>query len=405
MMEKLFQHPGWLKVFSVIGAILLWAYVMPNYTKDTTKTFYDVPIIIKPNPNFEAFEGLDPKATVQIQAGGKGLAVNRLKREELSAVVDLSQVTESGKPTTVNVDVVGPQRVNYVVTPSNFTVTLIEKRSENVPVSVEPASRMLTINGRDYVYTAKPERDTVTLYDRSDYLNRVKQAVVTLDAAELSPGLESITKPAIPQDAAGKEVEKLARPSVVVNLDWEELPPGASFKIQPNTQGALPPGFALAKMEAEPAATQVRATSVKGRLPQNAVIPTAPIDLTGKTKTFSATVRLVPPEGVTTTIETVNVKVYIDEIQLDKVFQGVPLKVVGQATNADVAASVQDVEIRVKGPYSVLSSLDASVLHPYVDLEGIQAGKQTLPVKFNVPPGVSEIIVNPAFVGVTITPR
>lgn len=186
MMEKLFRHPGWLKVLSVLGAVMLWAYVMPGYTKDTSKPFYDVPVIVRPNPNFEMYEGLDARATVQIRAEGKGLAVSRLEREEVSAVVDLSEVTEPGKPTTVDVKVVGPERVNYVVTPSTFAVTLIEKRTESFPVSMESVSGHKVVNGREYLFSAKPERDTVTLTGRGDFLSRVKQVNVRLDEAALS---------------------------------------------------------------------------------------------------------------------------------------------------------------------------------------------------------------------------
>ncbi|MDB4895166.1 MAG: hypothetical protein JWN15_1428 [Firmicutes bacterium] len=405
MMEKLFRHPGWLKVLSILGAVMLWAYVMPGYTKDTSKPFYDVPVIVKPNPNFEMYEGLDARATVQIRAEGKGLAVSRLKREEVSAVVDLSQVTEAGKPTTVDVKVVGPDRVNYVVTPSAFTVTLIEKRTDSFPVTLEAASGHKVVNGREYLFTAKPEHDVVSLTGRGDFLSRVKQAVVRLDEGALSPGDTSIVRTAIPMDAAGKEVANVARPQVAIHLVWEQLPPGNAFKVQPATQGTVPPGFTVTKLEVEPAFSTVRATTLKDALPAQAVIQTAPVDLTGKTQSFSATVKLVPPTGTTTTIDLVTVKVTIEEIVLDKVFNGVPLKTTGQNNALAVTLAPSEVQVRVKGPYSVLNTLDASALHAYVGLEGVQAGKQRLPVKYTVPAGVNEITVEPAFVDVTVTGR
>ncbi|HEY8347181.1 MAG TPA: CdaR family protein [Symbiobacteriaceae bacterium] len=403
MTEKLFEHPGWLKVLSVVLAIMLWAYVTPNYTQETSRTFSDVPLTILPHPTYELYDQSSLPDTVQIRAEGQGSILNRLKKEDLMAVVDLSAVSEPGKPTTLPIQVRGPDRVNYVVFPRTVQVMLVEHSSQMFPVTVEPATGTVTEGDKEYRYSAVPEVDQVSVSGRSDYLARVQQVQVRLESAELTRDKDRITKEGIPLDAAGNEVPGLTRPQVTVKLAWEELPPAKPFTVQPVTTGELPAGYRLVSAQADPATVSVRAQRLGATLPSPAVIKTEPIDLTGRTRTFTTTVRLVAPEGTNPAVETVTVTVTISETTADRVFSRVPLQVVGAPENLSVTLSTETVSVRVKGPYSVVVGLDAASLRAQVDLSGLGPGTHTVPVKVTAPAGANETAVDPAVVEVTLS--
>ena len=284
-------------------------------------------------------------------------------------------------------------------------VTLVENSEALVDLDVEPKTGERVFGGREYRFRATPSEPQVTVTGRSDYLKLVRVGRVVLDENDLINTNTEVVKGVIPVDATGKPVDKLPSPSAKVTLVWEQLPPGKPFRVEPVTRGTLPNGFVVTGLSVEPATVKVRAETLDGTLPVREIIETAPIDLTGRTESFTATVRVISPEGTTSGAETVNVTVRIAETSVEKLFKGVPIAVVGQATNADVALGAPDVQVRVKGPYSVITPMDASALTVYVDVEGAGDGRRLLPVKHNWPVGVTEVDVDPAYVEVTISIR
>jgi YbbR domain-containing protein len=81
MMERLLQHPTWLKVFSVALAILLWAMVMPKFTSDETALF-EVPLHVIYNPDLQVDEGpKDNERFVTVRVTGKNVLVSRVRSD------------------------------------------------------------------------------------------------------------------------------------------------------------------------------------------------------------------------------------------------------------------------------------------------------------------------------------
>lgn len=406
MMDRLFQHSGWLKLFSLGLAIILWAMVMPQYNRQEFRLF-EVPLTVVQHPDYVMIEGPPPQATVQVRAEGKNLAMTRLKKEQISASVDFRKVTEAGKPVQLEVRVEGPNRpqISYSVSPSTWMVTLVENSEAPVDVDVEPKTGERFFNGKEYRFRARPVEPRVTVTGRSDYLKLVRLGRIVLDENDLVPTNTEVTKGVMPIDAMGKPVDKLPSPTAKVELVWEELPPGKPFKVEPVTRGTLPNGFVVTGLTVEPASVKVRAETLTGVLPAREILETVPIDLTDRRQSFTTTVRVISPPGTTASMETVNVTVRIAETSVEKVFKGVPVTVTGRATNADVSLSQTDVQVRIKGPYSLITPLDASVLKVYVDVEGASDGRHLLPVKHNWPVGATEVDVDPAYVEVTISIR
>lgn len=405
MMERLLQHSGWLKALSVALAILLWVIVVPRYAQDQTEEF-EVPLEVIYHPDYFLEEGpQDNSRTVLVRVQGKNFAVQKVRANGLRAVVDYSGVKEPGRQQQVKVQASGNfSGVTYSANPDSIPVTLVAKSEAAFPVEVQTTvGSVVAHNGKEYLYTAKAEADEIRISGRIDFLDQVRYGRVVLDAVDLVPNNTNIRKQVIPTDASGKSVDKLAAAYVNVSLTWAELPPGKSFKVQPTTKGALPGGLAVASMEVQPAAVTVRAASLGGDLPNRDVVETEPIDLTGKNRTFTTTVRVVPPPGTTVAIETVNVKINIAEVPQEKQLKGIPLQIRGQATNAEVSTAITDVQIVVRGSYNTVNALQPRDVTAYVDVEGLGGGKHILPVKVAAPPGVSGADADPPTVEVTIS--
>ncbi|MGE5675125.1 MAG: YbbR-like domain-containing protein [Mycobacterium leprae] len=405
-MERIFNHPTFLKALSVVLAVMLWAYVMPRYMADTQRSF-DVPLTIVPssNPNFQVLEDLP--STVQVRTEGKNVVVSQLRKEDFKAVLDLSKLTDLGVTTTIEVQLqtVGPYQTQYdkTVSPKTIAVTLVEEQSVTVPLVLDATTGVVNWKDGEYQYTATPESKQVSFSGRNDYVATIQSGSVTLGGGDLNPDNQVITRPVVPLDAAGRPV-KVANPKVNINLTWVRLPPGRAYKIRPVTKGTLPQGLVVSAVTATPANITLRANVVNGKLPDLSTIDTLPIDLTGRTQTFTIATKLVVPQGTTPSADTVNVTVTIGEMTAEQVYKGVPITKRGMGeTGVQIGLSVTDVQIRLQAPYSVLKSIDPASLTAYVDLEGIGSGKHTLPIKVLLPPGATGAVVDPPTVDVVVT--
>jgi YbbR domain-containing protein len=83
----------------------------------------------------------------------------------------------------------------------------------------------------------------------------------------------------------------------------------------------------------------------------------------------------------------------------------IPLKVQNMGSTLTMTSlSTETVSIRVKGRSGILSGISAKSAQAYIDLEGVKAGTQVLPVQVVVPPNVELVGVVPAEVQVTLEP-
>ncbi len=411
MMEKLFQRDMWVKIFSVALALVLWAFVLQDLSSQTRTREFEVKLKVRHNAALRVFEGPSEEGqmTVVVRVEGSPLYVNRLTADDIQAEVDYTRAVETFKTVQFEVKVTGPSNApkstTFVANPKTVSAILGEVGEKQVPVSVQPSSEVVSYQGKEWRYTAAAATNNrqAIVSGRTDLLGQVAQGVIALDPADKVPTNTRISKPITPLDAAGKPIDRLDRTYMDVLLNWEQLPPGRQVTIQPTTKGALPTGYVVTQIAAEPASVTLRAAAVGGRLPEVDTLGTTPIDLTGQTKTFVTTARLLPPSGTSVALETVNVTVTIAETTVDKTFKNVPIQVHGKAGNVEAVLSLTEAEIRLKGPYTALANLDPAVVSAYVDVENLAEGIHRLPIKVIRPQGVTEELVTPPSVEVTIT--
>ena len=407
MMERLLQKDIWIKVFSIALAFLLWAVVMEDYNTEVTKEF-DVTLTVIQHPTYQIFdEGSQIPDSVTVRVTGRKLVVSKLKAASIKATLDLSRIAEIGKPVAVEVRSEGPSStlLTYHVVPKTVTVTLVENGEKKVPVSLINNNGIVTVQGRDWRYQAKPASDEASVMGRIDYLNMVARAVITLDPKELNPNVTKLSKLVTPVDESGKTVEKLKNTYLEVNLTWERLPPGKNVKVQPVVRGEPPAGYVVRSVDVNPPTVTVRALTQDAPAPAIDAIETKPVDVTGQTKSFTTTVPFIIPGGVSVVADTATVTVTIEEATVDRVFKGVPIMIAGKAADLDAALGVTEAQVHVKGPYSTVTTLDPSAVQVYVDVENLGEGKHRLLLKANRIPGAVVDSIDPSSVEVTLTKK
>ena len=87
------RKPIWMLV-SLVAAILLWLYVVTVVSPETTRTFYNIPVVFVGEDNLREegltiSEGADATVTLRL-TGTRSIIDNQLDRDNISITVDVS---------------------------------------------------------------------------------------------------------------------------------------------------------------------------------------------------------------------------------------------------------------------------------------------------------------------------
>lgn len=412
MMERLLNNDLAVKIISVILALLLWAVVIHDYNAPENRTL-SVALHVIPHPVLAVYEGPPEGLTVEVQISDRKLVVDTIRPEQFQATVDYTQIKEAGKPTTLDVKVTGPKNVSFfVISPKQLTVTLIEQATKLVDARVEPASGIVTEDGREFRYTSHLSVEKVSLSGRKDFLQFVRTARLDIPREQLVPrkrdGLIDLTPvrlPArvVPLSETGDQVANLPTTTAEVEITWEELAQGQAYALKPVVSGSPAPGYEVTGVTIEPANATLRPTALGGKLPVVQHLDLSLVDVSGQSKSFTAPARVILPPGTLVTPESVTVTVSIGEVKVERVFGAMPVKVKGMATPQDgTTVSPTAVEVRLKGPSSVLAGVGPNTVSVSVDATGLTPGPHSLPVQLDGLPVGVDLSINPAVVTVTV---
>jgi YbbR domain-containing protein len=397
-MERFFQNDGWVKILSGLLAVLLWVTVSTQQGQQEEVVFESAPLRVYPAPpEFVVLDGpRQGELTVRITAKGSRLQISRIDRNRLEAFVDYSLIARSGaREAVINVQAIEgaqlPAGVQFVAEPARIPVQIARSVEKPMAVRLFPSPGELIIDGRDARYTATARPNLLVISGPEEYVNRVTQLQVNLRDSDVQQA-GMITKQPLAVDDRNNIVPYVRVPSVDVEIAILILPPAKTVLVRPAVKGALPEGYQYS------VAVDPQLVKIRGDVPLTGIeeVRTEPIDLTGKTRNFETTVKVLPPAGTTVEQETVAVAVTVSEVAEERSFPGVKLQVFGLATNAQVLTMPPEVTVRLQGYRRLLNEVRAEDLVAFIDLEGVVGDRQTLPVRLRPPgPGLDLVRIDP----------
>ena len=86
----------WPRVITLILAVVIWAFVMEINPPDVQRTFDDVPITIREVSGAVVSVADGGELTVDVTVTAKKNRINELSKEDISLVIDVYGITESG---------------------------------------------------------------------------------------------------------------------------------------------------------------------------------------------------------------------------------------------------------------------------------------------------------------------
>ncbi len=378
----LVENAAWLAV-SIALAVVVWFAAVNQQNPVLQQRFRDtIPVHVLKDDTMLV---VNPPSDVQVVVRAPSTVWDLLTPDDITVNADL-RGKAAGTYTVTLQAALAPARQGAVseVLPSQVTIELAKRSEQVFNITVVPTQNP-TVGF--FVKSAVPATPTVTVSGSEDAVKRVVAVDARVDLAAQNKPL-SRTLDLVAVDANNDTVSdvELTPPQVTVAFDIEPRPGVSVVAVAPNLQkSTLPQGYLLRTYSADPSSV-----AVQGELASiealNGTVATDPIDLSGKTQSFTQTVKLALPPGVTLTDPIdVTVSVQIDPINGTLEFSDIPVLTQG-LDQADFAINLQPdhVSVIVNGPQTVLDTLQASDITVIAPLNGLGGGTFTVTLQASI---------------------
>lgn len=379
----------WLKLLSVVLALFLWSYVIsttPSITRD--KTLSDISITVTGQSVLEDSRGLavltdlNALESVRVRVRVSQSSYAQVTSDNVRVELDLSSIRQEGKQ---SVRLQGSTTYGSVVEVYPQYIDLeVEKRDQRyVPVNVE----LTGVDTTSYWYSVSSRNPSqVVVSGPTSLVKTVSSAQVLLDVSGLTEthsweeGFQLL-------DAQQQEIPgALSVSTSSVRVTVEVYPIRVltlSQEADQLTSGQVPEGYRVDQVEVNP--TQVVVAAEQALLDGLTELTIEPVDLTGATQTFTAIAQVQTLKGIKyLSSDEVSVTVTISEQELTKRFSNVSLNLENQPQGMQAVPSAKQVDVKVTGPYSLVSQLIREDIQATVDLAGLTQGQYELPVEIAV---------------------
>ncbi|MDO4996244.1 MAG: CdaR family protein [Bacilli bacterium] len=273
--------------------------------------------------------------------------------------------------------------LDYKLDPSTVTVTIYEKESVNKTLTVDLLHQD-NLDSKLYISNIELDRTNVIVKGAAYKLKQIAtvKALVDVDAIAKQQAGETTLKdvPLVAYDSNGKMVDVEIVPSTVT-AKLTITSPSKTVPIKIVPKGTLAFGKSIKEMT-----TDITTLTIYGT--QDAVDSieqievNVDVDKLSADKEFKVTIK--KPNGITElSSKTVNVNVKLDD-STSKEFANLSVLTENLDSKYKVqAASVEDrqVTVVVKGSKDIIDNIDATSIHPYIDLTNYGPGTHDVEVK------------------------
>ncbi|HEX5505354.1 MAG TPA: CdaR family protein [Thermomicrobiales bacterium] len=381
----------WRACFALVLAILLWAWVTNQQDPDVAARFTGVTPAVVGRPADLVVLDQDKLPAVAVDVRGPTSAIQRVSASDLRATLDLSGVKGPGT-VDLPVKVHTPAHVRVVgVTPRAIPVTVDRQASKRFPLEPEtqpsPASYNIT---RVDVATKQ-----VTVSGPAAAVGQVARVVLPIALGDHRDTFEAQFTPEA-RDAAGARVAGVTLDPASVDATVTVTRIGRTVSVVPDLVGTPPEGYRVASWTVSPPTVVV--DGPQDALNQLIQISTAPIDVSGKTKSFSVyAVQLQLPNGIRLVDPvTINVQIAIELQQVRQQFTGLRVTAVNLGGGLRAAITPGEITITVSGPLDRLRQLNGGDLKVEADLQGLGPGVYTITPHVTLPPDLQLVDQPPA---------
>ena len=392
----------WMKLLSLLLAILLWNYVVSSNTSITrTKTLTGLSGYITGQSTLTTYELAllappeDALSDITVQMDVAQSQYSQVSADNVQVTLDLSSVRAAGTQQVPLRATSAYGRVTNII-PESVTLTFETLDSRLIPVNVETTGQQ---DARDWYYSVNRTNPTaVTVSGAASVVRSISQARVYVDvtgARESYNGAESF----VLLDYDGNEVDQsmLNRSvtSVTVMMDVypkKEIP--ISSDVEDVITGRVADGYVITDITIQPESITVAAD--QSLLDGINELLIEPINVEGQSQSMIARASIaLLSDFRNVSAEQVYVNITVAEEDVSEWVANNVLTFVGKADNLQLEWQRSDIQVRVTGPRSTVAALQENGVPITVDLTGLGAGEHVCPL----------ILPNENYPGVTFEPE
>ena len=383
-LDKIASKKSTLLIISLILAFLTYVVVDKESSimiDQYAEILYDRPVTAVFNEELYVVEGLPE--TVDITLVGQKRHIFLAKQSPSQSVsVDLTGL----KPGNHRVRLKYTQTLkslDYKLDPSNVTVTIYEKESKNKTLTYDVLHQD-NLDSKLYISNIELDRTTAIIKGAKYKLEKVAtvKALVDVDSIPKQQAGEITLKdvPLVAYDADGKTVDVEIVPSTVT-AKLTITSPSKTVPIKVVPKGTIAFGKAIKSMT-----TSVSTVTIYGKQEVvdsiEQIEVNVDVDKLDKDKDYKVTIK--KPAGITDlSSKTISVSVKLDS-SISKEFANISILTEGLDSKYKVQAlseADRAVTVVVKGSEEIVNRVDASSIHPYIDLSKYGVGEHEVEVK------------------------
>ena len=401
---KVLSRRFWMKLLSLLLAILLWNYVVTSnrlitrsktlsglsgyVTSQSTLTTYG--LALKDDPT----ELID-EVSVRLEVAQSDYSA--VSADNVQVTLDLSKVRTAG---TQEVPLKATTTYGKVeaIYPETVTLTFEPLDSRVIPINVSVGGEKI----EDYWYNiSRTNPSAITVSGAASIVRSITQARVTTD---VSGAEESYVRaePYVLMDSAGNEVSQTmltrSSSSITVSTDvypTKELP--ISTDIEEVITGRPADGYAVSGVSVQPESITVAAD--QELLDGISELLIEPISVEGLSQSFTARAKIsLLSDFENASAEQVYVNIAISEKNVSEWIENTQISFIGKGESLQLEWQNSPVRVYVTGPRSVVEALKKDGVPITVDLTGLGAGSHSCELRFPTEsyPGVSFAPETPA---------
>jgi YbbR domain-containing protein len=391
-------------VLALLLSLALWTFVSFTQNPSDQRSF-EVPIAIS-NPNAGLLivdpasgEPIKPQLVTTIQVTGPQLNLAELSPKSFTATADLSPYGEGLHSVPIRVRTPNTVRTRGH-TPASIQVLLALEATRTLTITPELNNQLPFLFELNDITLAT---DQVVASGPQNLMAQLDRVVALI---ELQGQTTSFTRDVelFALSESGEPVSgiTLSPDHVKITAQIEPRVEAQRASVLPKFKGQPAPGYTTERIDWNPKFVEFIAS-------QAITVPleTEEIDLTGRTESFSQTVRVISPPGVRARLLTDRVTVSVPIVPF-QIPSNVPLFVPVSPTNLgpdlQVTADPPSLTITVSGTFEQLSQLANATVQATVDLSGLGPGSYPITAGVQLPPGL-QIVGDPPQVTVTIAPK
>ena len=422
-MKKSLMNKFTLKILSLAIAVLIWLIVRNVQDPVIVQTFYDIPVTLVNESylsnNMKIPLLIDGDDTVKVRIKAEESVIKELKKKDIVAQADMTQIYMDATPKMVPVEVTckGIADDNITVTPRNIQVDIENQTSVEKTIAVNTGD---TTPDKDYeVGSLQANPEKVTISGPESIINKIDKVVAKIDVTGMKESNVELDSELKIYDKNQDELsEKQLSYLNLAGVQDNKIKIQAQFwKVQKNVKigseysGSPQYGYEVDSVSVVPETLSLAGTdealqklAVEGN---TLTIPASYIDVSGKDSDFDVKVDIseLLPENMklardinSTVIATVKILPYNSR---DYEVSPTQIKVENKPENMNYKFEPDKIVARIKAKEEDLDNLKTDDIQMKIDLKDAKAGENTLPVTVTLPEGyelVEDITVKVALI-------